>query len=140
MNTNICTPVGYSDGFRGGGEEGKRYLRQPGREHMMDPEAEGQKAGADGREHDPRVADDRPLRKRRHDHRHQRDGRQEDDVDLGMSENPEQVLPQQWVAAPFRIEERPVEHTLHLEQQVPGNQRWKGEQDHSRDDQQIPGE
>src|SRR3546814_3124034 len=47
-----------------------------------------------------------------------------------MSEHPEQVLPQQRVAAARGIEERPVEGALHLQQQVAGDQRRKGEQDH----------
>ena len=76
----------------------------------------------------------------RDDHRQQRDGGQEDDVDLRMAEDPEQMLPQKRIAAARRVEERPVEHALHLEQQVAGDQRREGEQDHARDDQQVPGE
>ena len=96
-------------GLRRGRKEAERDRRQAGGEHVVHPEAEAQEAGADGRQHDPRIADDRPLREGRHDHRQQRDGRQEDDVDLGVAENPEQVLPEDRIAAARRIEERPVE-------------------------------
>jgi hypothetical protein len=55
-----------------------------------------------------------------------------------MAEDPEQVLPQQRVAAPSDIEERPVECPLHLEEEVAGDQRRKGEKDHRADHQDIP--
>ena len=59
--------------------------------------------------HDPAVADERRARHRREDHRdHARRG-QEDDVDLGMAEEPEQVLPEHRIAALRGDEERPVE-------------------------------
>ena len=56
-----------------------------------------------------------------------------------MAKDPEQVLPQHRIAAPCGIEERPVEGPLQLEQQVAGDQRREGEQDHPRHDQHIPG-
>ena len=62
------------------------------------------------------VADQRRARHRRHDHRDHAGRRQEDDVDLGMAEEPEQVLPQQRIAALGGDEERPVEGALELEQ------------------------
>ena len=70
-------------------------------------------AGRDQRQHHRRVAEDRPARERRDDRRDHAERRHEDDVDLGMAEEPEQVLPQQRVAAFGRVEEvradQPVE-------------------------------
>ena len=139
MNTKIWTPVGNRHGFRCGGKEGQRNLRQTRREHVMDPQSEGKKTGSDRRKNDPRVADDRALGKSRHDHRHQRDRRQEDDVDFRMAEYPKQMLPQERIAAACRVEEWPAEHPLHLEQDVAGDQWREGEQDHAGHDEEVPG-
>ena len=82
-----------------GREEAGAELRQPGREHVMDPEPEREEAGGDQREHDRRVAEHGPAREGGDDRRHEAEARQEDDVDLGMAEEPEQVLPQESIAA-----------------------------------------
>src|SRR3546814_3187717 len=76
--------------LRGGREEAERDARQAGRIHVMDPEPETEEAGADGGQHDPGIAVDRTLREGRHDHRHHRDGGQEDDVDLRVAERSEE--------------------------------------------------
>ena len=75
----------------------------------------------------------------RHQHREQRDRGQEYDVDFGMTEDPEQMLPQERIPAPARIEEGPVEQPLHFEQYVAGDERRKGKEDHHRHDQYVPG-
>ncbi|MNI00884.1 hypothetical protein D3C73_537000 [compost metagenome] len=80
-------------GLRRSRKEGERYLRQAGGEHVMHPQAEAEETCTDRRKHDPGISYNRPLRECRHDHCHQRDGRQEDDVDFRVTENPEQVLP-----------------------------------------------
>gem|GEM_PF-5631138 len=114
-------------------------MREAGGEHVVDPEPEAQEAGAHRRQNDPGIADDGSLREGWHDHRHQRDGWQKDDVDFRMAEDPEKVLPQERITAALRIEEGPVEHALHLEQQIPRNQWRKGKQDHACHDKQVPG-
>ena len=81
----------------------------------------------------------RPPRRRRHDHRDERDRRQEDDVDLGVAEDPEEVLPEQRVAAAARIEERPAEGALELEQHRAGDERRKREEHHERRHEHVPG-
>ena len=80
-----------------------------------------------------------PLREGRDQHREQRDRREKDDIDFWMAEDPEEVLPQQGIAALRRVEERPAEQPLHLEQQVARDQRREGEQDHHCDDEDVPG-
>ena len=59
----------------------------------------------DERQHDRQVAEHRPPRERGDDRRDDAGARDEDDVDLGMAEEPEQVLPQQRVAAVLDVEE-----------------------------------
>ena len=77
------------------GEEALAELRHVGREHVMHPQPERQEAGGDQRQHDRVVAEHRPPRERRDDRRDEAERRDEDEVDLGMSEEPEQVLPEQ---------------------------------------------
>jgi hypothetical protein len=74
-----------------------------------------------------------------HDHRHHAGGRHEDDVDLRVTEEPEQMLPQQRVAALGRDEERPVEGPLELEHQRAQHQCREGEDDHAGEHQHGPG-
>ena len=93
----------------------------------------------DQRQHDEAVADERRLRHGRHDHRHHAGRRQEDDVDLRVAEEPEQVLPQERVAALLGDEERPVEGALQLEQHRAEDDRRKAEDDHDGEDQHRPG-
>ena len=119
-------------------EEPKRDRWQAGGEHVMHPQPEAQEPGAHRRQHDPRIAHDRPPRDRRNDHRGNGDRRQEDDVDLRMPEDPEQVLPQHRVAAPLGVEEGPVETPLQLEQEIPRDKRRKGEQDHPAHHHHVP--
>ncbi len=59
----------------------------------MDPQPEAHEADRDHPEHDERVADDRPAGERLHDVRYDPDRGDEHDVDVGMSEDPEKVLP-----------------------------------------------
>ncbi len=79
-----------------------------------------------------------PAREGRHHHRVDRDRGQENDVDLRVAEDPEEVLPEQRIPSPLRIEERPVEQPFHFEKYVARDERRKGEQDHDRDDEDVP--
>ena len=102
------------DHHAGCGEEAGAELGQPGREHVVDPEAEGEKAHRDQRKHQRQIAEHRTSRERDDDRRDHAGRRQEDDVDLRMAEEPEQVLEQQHVAALGRVEDvgadQPVEN------------------------------
>ena len=100
--TKICTPVGIATASDAAEKKPSEICGRPVANMWWTHRPKRQEAGADGGEHDPGIADDRALREGRHDHRHQRDRRQEDDVDLRMAEDPEQVLPQQRVAAARR--------------------------------------
>jgi hypothetical protein len=61
--------------------------------------------GGDQRQDDDRIENDRAAREGRDDLADEAGRRQEDDVDFGVAEEPEQVLPQQRVAALRRIVE-----------------------------------
>ena len=66
---------------------------------MVDPDAEAEEGnGGDGVDHD-RVAEERFAREDRDDLRDETEGRQDQDVDLGVPEDPEEVLPEHRVAA-----------------------------------------
>ena len=66
--------------------------------YVVYSQPELQEAGGEQRQHQRRVAEDRPARESRQDGGDEARRRQEDDVDLRMAEEPEQVLLQQGVA------------------------------------------
>ena len=63
------------------------------REHVVRPHAEADEADRNGRGRHRFVAEDHLARKDRNHFRDHAEGRQDQDVDLGMAEEPEQVLP-----------------------------------------------
>jgi hypothetical protein len=121
------------------GEEAQGKLRQAGGDHVVHPQAEAQEACGDQGQNDPAVADQPDPDHGRQDHRDHGGGRQEDDVDLRMAEEPELVLPQQRVATLLGQEERPLEAALQLQQGAGEDQRREGEHDHPGEHQHRPG-
>jgi hypothetical protein len=117
----------------GGGKEAERERRQTRRKHMMDPQAEADDAHGDQGQDDEPMTDEPCLRHHRQNHRDHAGRGDEDNVDLGVAEEPEQMLPQQRIAAFFRHEKWPAECTLDLEQNRGENQRRKCEHDHQRE-------
>ena len=105
------------------GEERQRDLGKASCEHVVHPDAETDECRRHGGERHVRVEEDRPARRDRHDRRHDAHRRQEDDVHVGMAEEPEQVLPQQRIAARNRLEEMEAEVALEREHHVGGGQR-----------------
>ncbi len=129
---------GNCHSLRGRREQAERDGRQSRREHVVDPQSEAQKASPDRRQHDPAISNDRSLRERRNDHRHQGNRRKEDDVDLRMAKEPEQVLPQQRIAAAGRIEERPMKRALDSSSRLPTMSGGKAKTIIAAADQDIP--
>src|SRR3954468_13519913 len=83
-------------------EEDVEEVRQPDAEHVVRPDEHRIEADRDGRERDRLVAEDRLAREDGNDlgdHAHRR---QDDDVDLGMAEEPEQVLVEEGVSTLLR--------------------------------------
>ncbi len=103
-----CTEVGTATSVEAAEKKASAQVRDAGREHVVDPKPEAQDRQRHRRRHDPAVAQQRRARHHRQDGRDHPGRGQEDDVDLGVAEEPEQVLPQQRVAAVFDLEERPV--------------------------------
>ena len=130
----------HADGDAGGGEEAGHDRRQADGEHVVRPQGERHEADGDEGGDEPRVAGDLAAGEHRHDHRHRPGRREELDVHLGVTEDPEQVLPQQRAAAGLRIEELPAEAAAELEQQAADDERGEGEHDHERGDEHRPGE
>ena len=81
------------------GEDAFGGRAQTGGEHVVDPHAEAEEGdGGDGIDHH-RVAEERLAREDRDDLGDDAEGRQDQDVDLRMAEDPEEVLPEHRVAA-----------------------------------------
>jgi hypothetical protein len=99
----IFMPVGTQ--HAGSGEYCEEIPAQSNREHMVYPHPVAQKSDRHrGRRHE-RIAEDRLARKHGNDLGDHSERGKHHDVDLGMPENPEVVLPQQWRAALHGIEE-----------------------------------
>ena len=140
IQQKIWTPLGMAIIMLAAVKKLCAELRQAGREHVVDPQAEAEEAGRDQRQHQRRVAEDRPPRERRDDRRDDAERGQEDDVDLGVAEEPEQVLPQQRVAAFGRVEEVRADQPVDDQQGAGEHHRRHGEDDHERRDQHRPDE
>ena len=83
------------------------------REHVVRPHAPAEEADRDAGEHDDRVAEQRLAREHRQDLGDDAHAREDEDVHLGMAEDPEQVLVQQRIAAGRGVEEVRVEVAVH---------------------------
>jgi hypothetical protein len=92
IQQKIWIPFGNRDQHAGRGEEARAELRQARGEHVVHPQAEREKARRDHRQNDGDVAEGLPPREGDHDGRDPARGRDEDDVDLRVAEEPEQVL------------------------------------------------
>ena len=79
------------------------------------------KAMATRRADDPDVAGEPPPGEHRDDHRHHADGREKQDVHLGVAPEPEQVLVQQGAAAPGGVVEGGADQAVE-----PRAGRWPG--------------
>ena len=110
-------PAGNGYRHAGRGEEAQRKLGNSCREHVVDPQPEGQEPCGDDGQHDQAIGDERCLHHGGYDHRHHAGGWEENNVHLGVAKKPEEVLPQQRIATFFSNKERPVKRALELEQQ-----------------------
>jgi hypothetical protein len=122
------------------GEEALADLRQAGREHVVHPEPEADERGRDQRQHHRRVAEHGTRAERRHDRRHHAQRRDEDDVDLRVAEEPEQVLPEQRVAALRRVVEVRRDQAVERQEAARQHHRRHREHDHERRHEHRPHE
>ncbi len=101
----------------------------PGREHVMAPDAEPEEADQHARiDHDGR-AEERLARERREHLGDDAERRQDQDVDLGVAEDPEEMLPQVQVAAGRHVEEVGPEETVEHQIDQPDRDRREGQGD-----------
>ena len=125
------------------GEVGLRVDVQADGVHVVRPDDEADEADRHHGVGHAEIAEDRLAREGRHDLADDAEGRQDHDVDLGVTEEPEQMLEQDRVAAAGRIEERRAEvavgqqhgdgtgqHRQRQQQQEGGDQHRPDEQRH----------
>ena len=123
-------PGGYGDQERHNGEE--RQVDRTGDEHVVRPHRHREHRDADRRGDQADVAEDRLAAEHRQDLGDDAEERQRDDVDLGMPEEPEQVLPQDR-AAVGGVEDVGAELPVGLEREQ------RAGQDRERDEHQQAG-
>src|SRR6478736_8199032 len=85
----------YGDDHAGEGEIGLRVDPDAGHEQMVRPHHEADDADRDDGIDHAEIAEDRLLREGRDDLAHDAEARQDHDVNLGMAEEPEEMLPEQ---------------------------------------------
>src|SRR6185312_16207811 len=95
----------YRDDHARTAEERESQRRNSGREHVVQPHSESQHSRSHGGERDKSVTHQWPPTERRERVRYDSHRRQYDHVHPGMSENPEQMLPEQRLATRRGIEE-----------------------------------
>ena len=121
-------------------EERQHHGAHRRREHVVRPHQHAEEGDAGGRRRDRLVAEDRLAREHRQDLREHAEGGEHEDVDLGVAEEPEQVLPQQRRAALVGIEERGPEVAVQQQHRDRGGQRRQTQDDQVRIDQDRPHE
>ncbi len=96
------------------------------------------KAMRDDRERHRAVAEDRLAGEDRQDLRGDAHRRQDHDVDLGVAEEPEEVLPEQRLAAARRQEEAGARHAIEEQHRERGGQHGQREQQQDGGDEERP--
>ena len=104
----------------------------PDREHVVRPHAETEEDDRHGRGGDEGVAEDRLAREDRNHFGDHAEGRQDHDIDLGMAEEPEEVLPEHRAAARRWIEEVGAELTVEQQHHQRRGERRQGADDQDR--------
>lgn len=93
--------------------------------------------GNPSRDCDVRISDDRAPRKHRNDHGHHSHSQEKDDIHPGMTEKPEELLPEQRTAAVQTTEEVESPLPLEFEKYASHGQRRQRNQDGDRDRQRA---
>ncbi len=136
------------DDQRRGGEEETEIRMHAADIHVVRPHDERERADADDRPHHHAVAEDVFPGMGADQIGHDAERRQRDDVDLGMPEEPEQVLEQDRAAAAIaellahldqgRHEEAGSQHAVEQHHHRGDEQRREGEQGHDRGGENAP--
>ncbi len=96
----------------------------------MSPDAEADDGDHRRRADHRRVAEDRLAGEDRDDLRETREGRNNQDVDLRVTEDPEEVLPENGGAARLRVEKTPAEITIDQQHDLRRRKRRQREENH----------
>ncbi len=131
------TPGRHRDEHRHHREEGQQHLA--GHVHVVRPDARRECRDGDRREDQRLVAEDRLAREDRDDLADDAEERQRDDVDLGMAEEPEQVLPQHRPAV-LRVEDVHPEAPVTTEREERGGEDREDDEHEDRGDEHGPRE
>ena len=107
---------------------------------MVRPHAEREEGDRDARARDESVAEDRLPAEDRDDFGDHAHRREHHDVDLGVSEEPEEVLPEHRLAAAGRIEEVAAELAIHEEHDERSGERGVRAKDQDTGDEGHPNE
>ena len=121
-------------------EERHREHRNACREHVVHPHAEADEADRDERRRNPEVPGERSPREHRNDLADDGERGNGEDVDLGMTPEPEQMLVQQAASTMARAEEGSPKRAVELEQSGGEGDRRHREQDHEPEHEEAPHE
>ncbi len=130
-------PGRHRDEERHQREEGQQH--RAGDEHVVRPHHDGQGSDADGGEDQALVAEQRLAGENRQDLADDAEERQGDDVDLGVAEVPEQVLPEQR-ATVGGVEHVRAEAPVGLQGEQRRGEHGEGDQHEDRGRQEGPAE
>ena len=128
------------DGHREERERSGGHGAEAGGEHVVAPDGEAEEADDGAGEDDDRVAEERLTREGREDFRDDAHRRQHEDVNLRMAEDPEEVLPQDGLAAGGRVEEIGAEGAVEHELDQSDGDGGESQDDEHRGDERHPGE
>ena len=130
----------HRDHHRGEDEVALHVQRHAHRVHVVGPDEEADHADRHHGVGHAEIAEDRLLREGRDDVADDAEAGQYQDVHLGMAEEPEQVLEQQRVAAPRRIEEGGAEVAVRQKHSDRAGEDRQREHEQEGRDQHRPGE
>src|SRR6202046_5256845 len=117
---------GNRDDHRGDGKEGVSIRRHSHGKHMMGPDAEADEAdGNRGRDHH-RISEYRLARKHRNDFRSEGEARNDQHVNFGMTEYPEEMHPEDGGTSRLRIKKMPAEIAVNAQHGLGGGERRYG--------------
>ena len=121
-------------------EESEREERNAGGEHVVQPDAKAERHGRHRANHHRRITDERPAAEEGQSIGDETHRRQHDDVDPRMREHPEQMLPEQRMAAAVRSKEMRSELAVSPQQKERQADRRDREKVADRDGRRSPGE
>ena len=117
VQLTIFTPVGMAISIVDTVNTATRHRTEAAGEHVVDPHAPADEADRHAGEHHEAVAEQRLAAEHRQHLGDDAERREDEDVHLGVTEDPEQVLPQQRVGTGTDVEERRTELALEHQQE-----------------------